>query len=297
MEKYPQTRPLLLMLSLVLACLGWVPPAMARDTPEVRAKRIAALHQLFIAVDDALVLHDKGKAAVKLEAATESFLQAITGTSERLSPALLADIKTSAQLLRQPRQSGAALPLLRRIRHMLVQDLRVTAAPPQTPNFAVGQALFLKNCATCHGESGKADGVLSRKLLPPPLSFADAAAMAETSPFRSFLLINGGRPGTAMPAFQGKLTLSDMWNLAFYVATLRTPAPATLPPDWDRLPLALRKHLAGWGLSLTKLSTFSDAELRDVLAPALEGGSGLSMDALIAALRHAAPYVKSVPRE
>jgi high-affinity iron transporter len=37
---------------------------------------------------------------------------------------------------------------------------------------AAGQAVFVANCAACHGPSGRGDGPVGQKLNPPPRNFA-----------------------------------------------------------------------------------------------------------------------------
>ena len=84
-----------------------------------------------------------------------------------------------------------------------------------------GKGLFTANCQKCHGPLGKGDG---------PDSDKDEPAADLTDEFRYDLnpegviyykVMNGHPP--AMPAFKSKLTPNDVWTLAEYVKSLRTP--------------------------------------------------------------------------
>lgn len=63
---------------------------------------------------------------------------------------------------------------------------------------ADGEALWRDNCASCHGDSGKGDGVAAAWLQPPPDN------LAEHSYRRGYLLqvLWQGKSGTAMPAWR-----------------------------------------------------------------------------------------------
>ena len=90
---------------------------------------------------------------------------------------------------------------------------------------ARGKALFLSNCARCHGPEGKGDG-------------SDASYAADlTDDLRTGLNTEGVLfykvwNGHAiqlrtqvddMPAFEGKLSKSDVWTIVEYLKVLRTP--------------------------------------------------------------------------
>ena len=76
---------------------------------------------------------------------------------------------------------------------------------PSMPEPAEGQALFNKNCAQCHGVSGKGDGPWAAQQTPAP---ADLTALSESGEFpraRVLSVIDGydrtGLPGQEMPEF------------------------------------------------------------------------------------------------
>lgn len=82
-----------------------------------------------------------------------------------------------------------------------------------------GRALFLRNCALCHGERGDGQGERRAGLSSPPRDLTDPAWQARTSPLRMFALLREGVPGTAMPSWAA-LSAEETWDLVAYVRSL-----------------------------------------------------------------------------
>ena len=80
---------------------------------------------------------------------------------------------------------------------------------------ANGAALFVTNCAQCHGEDGLGDGPLAGTLPAPPANFRVHV------PFHSdgvlFTWISDGIRGTGMPAWSGELSEQDRWDLVNFL--------------------------------------------------------------------------------
>jgi len=83
-----------------------------------------------------------------------------------------------------------------------------------------GQALFARNCASCHGPTGAGDGSAGRDLDPRPsdLRGPGIAGKSEEQIFRK--ITRGRQP---MPAFGKLLDESDRRTLAGYVKHLGAP--------------------------------------------------------------------------
>ncbi len=81
---------------------------------------------------------------------------------------------------------------------------------------AHGRALYLQNCALCHGERADGRGVRQQALSTPPRDFTDPAWRARTSPRQVFHVIREGSPGTPMPAWKA-LDEKDAWDLTAYL--------------------------------------------------------------------------------
>lgn len=85
---------------------------------------------------------------------------------------------------------------------------------PSAQSISRGRALYLQNCAVCHGESGRGDGPAAATL---PVRPADLTAHV---PFHSdeffFYVITNGF-GQVMPAFGGTLSEEDRWHIINYL--------------------------------------------------------------------------------
>jgi serine protease Do len=106
----------------------------------------------------------------------------------------------------------------------------VGSFPLSTPDLAHGARLFADNCAPCHGPAGGGDGFADPELDPPPSSFREAR-MNLVSPHQVFGATRFGVGGTGMPSFDGALGAGQLWDIAFFVLTLREDfAPKPVRP-------------------------------------------------------------------
>jgi FTR1 family protein len=92
--------------------------------------------------------------------------------------------------------------------------------PPASPSAVRGQQLFGEYCATCHGSRGDGKGPSAAGLTPPPANFTDAQFMHGETPYDFYHVISLGKRGTAMPAWDGVLSIQDRWDLVSYLWTL-----------------------------------------------------------------------------
>lgn len=97
-------------------------------------------------------------------------------------------------------------------------------APTEYPNILNGKAVFMANCAKCHGAHGFGDGKEGEKLDPRPRNFHDEGKMALMSPFSIYNTVRCGVQGTGMKAHP-ELSDEEVWDAAFYIMTLRYEAP------------------------------------------------------------------------
>jgi mono/diheme cytochrome c family protein len=89
-----------------------------------------------------------------------------------------------------------------------------------------GKALYLSNCARCHGPEGKGNG--------PDADYAadltdDLRTQLNTEGVLFYKVWNGHAIQLRtqvddMPAFQGKLTREEVWSIVEHLKILRTPA-------------------------------------------------------------------------
>jgi len=92
--------------------------------------------------------------------------------------------------------------------------------PPDEPSAARGKSLFDQYCATCHGERGDGKGPGAASLNPSPADFTDPHFIHGETPYDFYHVISLGKRNTAMPAWDGVLSVQDRWDLISYVWTL-----------------------------------------------------------------------------
>ncbi len=90
-----------------------------------------------------------------------------------------------------------------------------------------GAAVFAKQCASCHGASGKGDGAMAAKLKSKPADLTDAEWTHGPSDGEIFTLIRDGAKNAGMKAYRGVLSERQMWDLVNYIRSLGPP-PASV---------------------------------------------------------------------
>jgi len=102
----------------------------------------------------------------------------------------------------------------------------VDQVPGTAPPLARGAQVYQQQCAGCHGLTGSGDGKEGLGLTPPPSALRDGARLVNVSPLDFYRRITIGVSGTAMPAFETRLSTADRWAAAAYATLLRYPAPS-----------------------------------------------------------------------
>jgi mono/diheme cytochrome c family protein len=99
-------------------------------------------------------------------------------------------------------------------------------APSPTPELlSLGEKIYTKQCAACHGVQGRGDGEAAYLLYPKPRDFVAArfrlVSTWERVPTDQdlFNTITRGMPGSAMPSW-GHLPERQRWALVYYVKSL-----------------------------------------------------------------------------
>lgn len=104
--------------------------------------------------------------------------------------------------------------------------------PDAAPSLARGARVYQTECASCHGPGGRGDGLAGQALKPPPADLTDFRQLAAATPLDFFRRITIGVTGTAMPAYESRLSAEDRWAAAAYATALRAPAPrGEVPPS------------------------------------------------------------------
>ena len=95
---------------------------------------------------------------------------------------------------------------------------------PSAESINTIREIYLKDCAECHGESGRGDGTKAAKYNPPPVDFTDPARLDALTDGELFYKISEGR--RPMPAFKNRLTEEQRWQLVLLIRAFAHPAPA-----------------------------------------------------------------------
>lgn len=107
--------------------------------------------------------------------------------------------------------------------------IATAGAPPSSDKLlAAGEKSYKVNCALCHGDTGKADGVAGKALVPKPRNFTTDAFkgkdgkgnFSKPTADQVFEVLSEGMKGTTMASFK-HLPEEERWGLSYYVLKLR----------------------------------------------------------------------------
>ncbi|HKB07989.1 MAG TPA: trypsin-like peptidase domain-containing protein [Candidatus Polarisedimenticolia bacterium] len=167
---------------------------------------------------------------------------------ERAAAQIVADLEDLGSAVHERRTWDQVRSLAHDLTVRLSEDLKVETRPAASPDLARGRLLYLSDCAICHGERGAGDGLAAAGQDPPPASFRNAIRMNLVSPHQVTGAMAFGVDRTAMPSFGWAYTDAQLWDVAFFVMTLRDgfdPRPPTGPLE----------------VSLSDLARYSNEEL------------------------------------
>lgn len=91
--------------------------------------------------------------------------------------------------------------------------------------------LYVANCASCHGASGRGDGPAAAGLQPVPSDFTQHMQPGAHTDAQIFRWIQAGFPGSAMPAWGDTLNDAEIWGLVRYLRSFSSEQvrPAVAP--------------------------------------------------------------------
>jgi len=131
--------------------------------------------------------------------------------------------------------------------------------PAHPPRLALGAEIYGAQCSACHGVLGRGDGPAAPGLVPPPADLTDFRNLSNTTPLNFYRRITIGVAGTAMPAYENRLTAEERWSVALYATVLRLPAA------FGEVPAGAREFAA--------TARLSDSALAALLAPGTDPAS------------------------
>lgn len=136
---------------------------------------------------------------------------------EQLATDLKAAIKAKADPVR-------VADLASRMTDVLLSSPTLVTAPADPPELTAAAALYLQQCASCHGAEGEGDGPAAHAAMEPaPTDFTDPGRARARSLYGLYNTITLGVEGTAMTSFS-HLSPEERWALAFYVGGMHVDA-------------------------------------------------------------------------
>jgi mono/diheme cytochrome c family protein len=104
-------------------------------------------------------------------------------------------------------------------RHPAAAKLKNTV-PASAASIAAGKQLYDKQCAGCHGDTGKGDGAMGEELNPKPANLVDADWKHGSTDGEIFVVIRDGVKNSGMKPYAKKLTAHQMWDVINYVRSV-----------------------------------------------------------------------------
>lgn len=124
---------------------------------------------------------------------------------------------------------------------ILCSAAAVALAAPTTATFELrgkakaGKAVYVANCASCHGDTGKGDGPMAKTLRPPPTDFTNACFMAAVTDRELYTAVHdGGRAagrGNQMTPWKERLNEQQIHDVVAYVKSLARVPRGTICED------------------------------------------------------------------
>jgi mono/diheme cytochrome c family protein len=128
---------------------------------------------------------------------------------------------TELTIFKFSQAKNGAVPILTVVAALLLSCSNLYADLEQ------GKIIYRENCAPCHGEAGKGDGLGARSLPARPADHTNAAVMnLRTDAFLRNVIAKGGSAmglSAFMPAWQGIFKDNEIEDLVAYIRSLASP--------------------------------------------------------------------------
>jgi mono/diheme cytochrome c family protein len=99
---------------------------------------------------------------------------------------------------------------------------RKNPIPATQSSVAAGNAVYTKECLSCHGATGKGDGPAAKDLHPRPSDLSDQYMWYQTDGELFWKITTGRKP---MPNFEMTLSEQKRWHVVNFLRTLAPNPP------------------------------------------------------------------------
>jgi mono/diheme cytochrome c family protein len=122
-------------------------------------------------------------------------------------------------------ESKVAMPSLDAAVDRRAPDAR-NPVQPTDANLTAGMTIYQANCASCHGDIHRPNGMLADALYPRAPQFVnDAPDMPEN---QNFYIVQHGIRLSAMPSWKQVLTEEEMWQVTAFLSHMDKLTPQVL---------------------------------------------------------------------
>src|SRR5262249_24144771 len=90
--------------------------------------------------------------------------------------------------------------------------------PADEPNYLAGAEVYKRNCAVCHGLPGEPETTIAQGMYPKPPELFHATGVTHDPAWETFWKAENGIRMSGMPAFKGRLTDKELWQVSQLVA-------------------------------------------------------------------------------
>jgi mono/diheme cytochrome c family protein len=97
---------------------------------------------------------------------------------------------------------------------------------PTIDNIDAGKRIWTRECAVCHGDAARGEGIFRAGIEPVPPNFDDTATYNDYTDADYFWRISEGVPWTAMPTWKLVYDETERWQLVTYIRTMFTQTVA-----------------------------------------------------------------------
>lgn len=132
------------------------------------------------------------------------------------------ELRILIAFLQTPR--GFTAPPPAKVEPRSLEPTEAPHVPPKRASYLAGREIYRVYCAGCHGMEGNGAGPVGHLLWPEPRDFTDTAWMSKRSEAYLLNVIRRGKPGTAMPGYDGLLPAEEQALVLYYLKFYTDPS-------------------------------------------------------------------------